>query len=223
VTSSVSEQAEEQTHGVVATRIRALELWVALALIVVWFALLTKFGAGDIYAVLGPYACVVAIVCYALRPRELRAALAVNLRSVLYGVGAGLVMTFLTYPAFRLAVQLVPQLDEQVQSLYTGAYSTTVPKALAWLTALVLAEEMLFRGLLPSALRERTGQRNAYVVALIAYTLAQLGSGSWIVALLAFGCGAVWTLLKAQSGSLLAPLIAHAIWTPTLILLYPVT
>ncbi|MEY4576881.1 MAG: hypothetical protein RL701_1584, partial [Pseudomonadota bacterium] len=35
--------------------------------------------------------------------------------------------------------------------------------------------------------------------------------------------GAVWTLLKAQSGSLLAPLIAHAIWTPTLILLYPVT
>jgi len=34
--------------------------------------------------------------------------------------------------------------------------------------------------------------------------------------------GAIWTAQRAYHDSLVAPLIAHAIWTPTVIVLLPV-
>jgi membrane protease YdiL (CAAX protease family) len=204
-------------------RPRTLALILSLVFTAVWFVLLSHFGQGDVYAVMGPYACAVSAACFALRPRELSGALAIHRRAVLSGLAVGVLMTALTYPVFQLAVKIAPWLDGQVQALYHGARSTTLPKALAWVTAVMLAEELLFRGLWPLALRGVMGPRKIYALALLAYSLAQLGSGSWIVALLAFVCGSAWTLLRVYTGSLLAPVIAHAIWTPVVILLYPVT
>jgi membrane protease YdiL (CAAX protease family) len=36
-------------------------------------------------------------------------------------------------------------------------------------------------------------------------------------------CGSIWTLQRVYTDSLLSPLIAHLIWSPIVILLYPVT
>jgi hypothetical protein len=36
-------------------------------------------------------------------------------------------------------------------------------------------------------------------------------------------CGSLWTAQRHLTRSLLSPLIAHLIWTPIVILLYPVT
>jgi membrane protease YdiL (CAAX protease family) len=41
--------------------------------------------------------------------------------------------------------------------------------------------------------------------------------------LLALVCGAVWTWQRRATGSMVAPLIAHLIWSPAVILLWPVT
>lgn len=195
----------------------------AFGFVVVWPLLMMRFGEGDIYAVIGPYACLIIVTCLALRPRELLAALKPTWRSVLSGLAVGAVMTLLTYPAFRLATHVVPWLDGQVQALYHGARSTTLPKALAWITAIGLAEELLFRGLLPLTLQPWRAERHAFTVALVAYTLAQLGTGSLIVALLALVCGALWSILILRTDSLLSSVIAHAIWSPTVIVLLPVT
>jgi membrane protease YdiL (CAAX protease family) len=54
------------------------------------------------------------------------------------------------------------------------------------------------------------------------YVLAQAGTGSVVVALMALVCGTVWTVQRHYTNSLLSPLIAHLIWTPTVILLRPV-
>lgn len=204
-------------------RPRALDLWVVFGLLGVWVALMSRFGDGDVYSVMGPYACAVTGVCFALSPRELLDTLSCDARGLLLGLGVGVVMTLLTYPAFDIATQLIPSLDKQVAALYRGADSTSLARALVWVAALVVAEEVLFRGVLPRALQVLTPPRTAFALAVLVYACAQLGSGSWIVFLLAIVCGTAWTLLRIYTGSLSPGLIAHGIWSPTLLLLYPVT
>jgi uncharacterized protein len=206
------------------TRARSFgELTLLAAVIVLWFSLMRRFGQGDVYAVMGPYACFVAAVCVALRPRQVWAWLQAHARAIAIGLGVGALMTLLTYPIFRGAVSVLPWLDGQVQGLYHGARSTTLSKALAWVAALALAEELLFRGVLPDVLRKFTSQRAAYAITTVIYALAQLGAGSVIVMLMALVCGTIWSVQRVYTRSLLSPLIAHLIWSPTVILLVPVT
>jgi membrane protease YdiL (CAAX protease family) len=200
-----------------------LTLITTIALVVIWVSLMSRFGSGDVYVVMGPYACVVIAMCIALSPRQLLQALACDGRGLLWGLGIGVLMTSLVYPAFDLAVQLVPALQPQVAGLYHVATSEHVYKAFAWILVLGVAEELLFRGILPRALQLWLAERTAFGIALLAYSFAQLGSGSWIVFLLALVCGAAWSGLRLYTGSLTPGLIAHAIFSPTVLLLHPVT
>jgi membrane protease YdiL (CAAX protease family) len=43
------------------------------------------------------------------------------------------------------------------------------------------------------------------------------------VSLIALVCGSIWTVLYRYTGSLTPSLIAHGIWSPTVIVLFPVT
>jgi membrane protease YdiL (CAAX protease family) len=188
-----------------------------------WFLLIQRFGAGDVYAVIGPYAYAISLLLIGLRPRVIAAWFAPHRRAIAIGLAVGVAMTVLTYPAFHLVAAAFPGFDSQVQSLYGGARSTTLPKALAWVVGIVLAEELLFRGVLPDALSRHVSERAAYAISLLVYVLAQAGTGSMIVALIAVVCGTLWSVERKLTNSLLAPLISHLIWTPTVILLYPVT
>jgi membrane protease YdiL (CAAX protease family) len=85
-----------------------------------------------------------------------------------------------------------------------------------------MAEELLWRGALLEALERRTSRLAAFAISVGSYALAQLGSGSWIVFALALVCGALWTLERLLTRSLLASAISHLIWTQTVILLHPV-
>jgi len=223
VNASPSSETHTEHAGITPGQPSALELWSTLGLTVLWIVMISRFGEGDVYSIMGPFAVAVCALCFGLRRSELLSSFRASAPGVLLGIAVGVGMTVLTYPAFQLAVKIVPSLDAQVQDLYHGARSTTLPKALAWVSAIVLAEEVLFRGVLPKALCQLTQRRYAYALAVVAYTVAQLGSGSFIVALLALACGTIWTILRVRTQSLLPALIAHAIWTPTTILLYPVT
>jgi membrane protease YdiL (CAAX protease family) len=201
-------------------------VWVLLilaGLISAWFLLIRRFGEGDVYAVLGPFACLVCAVTIALRPRAVRCWFQLKPRAIAIGLLVGVGMTVLTYPIFHLAAQAWPGLDSTVKGLYAGARSTTLPKALAWVVAIIVAEELLFRGVWPDALSEWISRRAAYGLSLLTYALAQCGTGSSIVMLTAAVCGSIWTIQRCYTGSVLSALIAHLIWTPTVILLYPVT
>lgn len=198
-------------------------LAVLAAMILGWALLIRRFGEGDVYAVVGPYALAVCVVMIALRPKTILAWLKPTKRAIWVGLAVGVGMTALTYPVFQLASMVYPELDGHVQSLYTGARSTTLPKALCWVIALVLAEELMFRGVLPDELSARMPERTAWAISLVVYALAQFGTGSFIVSLMALVCGAIWTWQRQYTDSLLSTVIAHLIWTPTVILLYPVT
>jgi uncharacterized protein len=199
-------------------------LLLMLGLIVCWGLLMQRFGSrGDIYAVMGPFALSVLLVVIALAGSKLAIWLRPNPRAVLSGLGVGVAMTLATYPAYALLRSLVPELEGHVAALYTAAHQTTPAAALPWVIAIIVAEELLWRGALLYVLERRVPPALAMAVSVATYTAAQFGTGSWIVMLLALVCGTLWTLQRHVTRSLLSPLLAHLIWTPTVILFFPVT
>jgi membrane protease YdiL (CAAX protease family) len=218
----------ESTEAREPASTRSTPAWVSSVvlmsvLILLWFLVIQRFGEGNVYAVLGPYACIATVLASMLDLHALRDWLKPHRNAIGIGVLVGIGMTVLTYPIFQLARMVMPDLDTMVKGLYIGARSTTLAKALAWVSAIAIAEEVLFRGVWPHVLSRHVSERHAYGISLVTYTLAQLGTGSIIVSLMALVCGSVWTVQRLYTRSLLSTIVAHLIWTPIVILLYPVT
>jgi len=189
--------------------------------LVLWFVLMGRFGAG-IYALMGPFALAVALLVGVVFRARLRAWLQPTRRGVLAGLLVGAGMTLATYPLYALACAIYPGLRIDVAVLYGAARDTPLAEALPWVLAIIVAEELLWRGALLEAFARRVSPHAAMVLSVATYCVAQAGTGSWIVTLLALVCGTLWTLQRHVTRSLLSPLIAHLIWTPTVILLLPV-
>jgi uncharacterized protein len=195
-----------------------------VALIAGWGLLMRRFSnSANIYATMGPFALTVVLLVGVLYRRELQRWFAPTLRRVLGGLAVGAGMTLLTYPAYAALRAIVPELEARVAVLYSAARETSLAQALPWVLAIIVAEELLWRGALLALLARRMPPVWAMAISIASYAAAQLGTGSWIVVALALACGTLWTLQRHWTGSLLSPLIAHLIWTPTVILLHPVT
>jgi membrane protease YdiL (CAAX protease family) len=195
-----------------------------VGLIAGWCLLLSRFGSGsNIYIVMGPFALTVILIVAALSDSALRRWLRPTPLAVLSGIGIGAAMTLVTYPLYGLMRSIVPGLDTEVAVLYSTAHQTALRQALPWTLAIIVAEELLWRGALLDVLAGRVSPWVAGAISVATYAAAQFGSRSWIVSLLALVCGSLWTAQRQLTHSLLSPLIAHLIWTPIVILLYPVT
>lgn len=195
---------------------------VLVALNVTWAFVMARFGHGDIYWAVGVHAVIAGAVVAALRGRALRAALVPRVRDVLFGLATGVAMTAGTYLAFDVTRELVPSLAGHVGRLYRAAGTDAPAVALAWTLIILTVEELLWRGAWVEVWTPRIGTGAAAVSGVIAFAVTQLGSGSVIVALVAGVCGAVWTALRVRTGSVVPGLVAHAVWTPTVILFHPV-
>lgn len=197
--------------------------FMALALMtVLWCAVMSQVGQREMYTIVGGYALAAAAWVGWLFRDALQGWFRVRARDLAIGAGVGVAMTVLTYPLYQLAVTLVPSLAPVVAGLYQSSHQGHWLAALVWLVVIILAEELLFRGAWLAVLSQRVGTRTALGLSVALYAGAQAFSGSLVVALLALCCGMLWTLERALTGSLLAPLISHLIWTPTTILLRPV-
>lgn len=223
-TSTADQQMPEQ--AVAEDRPHVLStnyLWLIFGLSAIWGVLMHQFGESPIYWVMGPYAFVASVVLLVTRGHALRSRLRPTFRLVAFGVGMGVLMTLLTYPAFNLSKQFFPQLVGNVGDLYRQSQAERLGVALVSVTVIATAEELLWRGAWYEAWYPRIGPLKAGAVAVASYALTQLCSGSFIVCLLALVCGTAWTLMRHYTKSMVPALIAHLIWTPTVILLVPVT
>ena len=196
--------------------------FVLIALTVCWGVMMLQFGRREIYWLVGGYALFASACLLLAFGKRLGKSLRVDLRSVLVGLGVGVVMTVLTYPLYQLAVELVPGLEPTVRGLYRTSHKEDMATAVAWTVVILSTEELLFRGAWLMWLEERLGKRGALAASVGLYALAQACTGSFVVALLALCCGTLWTLERMLTGSVVAPLLSHMIWTPTVILLRPV-
>ena len=89
-----------------------------------------------------------------------------------------------------------------------------------YLLCAVFGEEVLFRGVLPAVWGEKLGAARAAAASAALFALLHLGSapapgGSFsaagVQALCAFGAGLLLTAVRARTGSIALPLLAHAL------------
>jgi len=94
--------------------------------------------------------------------------------------------------------------------------------ALTWglLPLAVISEEVVWRGLVQDRLERRLGPLPGALITAVIYGTAHLPAGGWLAAL-ALTCGLYWGLLRAYTGSLLVPLIAHLAWDFSVMVLFP--
>ncbi|HEV8550202.1 MAG TPA: CPBP family glutamic-type intramembrane protease [Polyangiaceae bacterium] len=91
------------------------------------------------------------------------------------------------------------------------------------LSAIVVAEELVWRGFVLDAATERFGTRRGWLVAAGLYALAALPTVylqrdpvaglNPLLVMAAFGCGLVWTFLSGRFGRLLPSTVAHLVFT----------
>ncbi len=183
---------------------------------------MSRFGQGDVYAPLGGLAMgVIAFVVWAAR-HVVVAGLRPHVGHLALGIAVGLATTVLTYPIFDLAVTWLPQLQPMVRELYQDAAVGSLAGRLAWVTVIIVAEELLFRGLVPELLRRRMSATTAIYGAIVVYAASTLGSASIIVFAMALVMGAIWTIMRVKTDSLVPGLVAHLVWTPSVIVVWPV-
>ncbi len=133
--------------------------------------------------------------------------------SVLVGLGVGVIWVVATQIGHALLCRLVPSFIDRVRDLYAIAVDDRRRDVLVALVSMAVAEEFVFR---------LVAQRElGIVVAVAAYTIVQAVERNWALLLAGAACGVVWGLVYAWRDALVAPLLAHVIWTGTLTFLWP--
>lgn len=145
-------------------------------------------------------------------------------RPIAIGIAAGVLMALATHAGFRLALLiLVPELEAQAGELYGQLDDWPGRPAAALILALVvLAEELVWRGLAVDLLRPRLSAPLVVLAAAALYAIPQLATGSPLVVLLGLGCGMIWTTERLITGSLVAPLATHLVWDLAIFIVWPV-
>ncbi len=144
------------------------------------------------------------------------------------GISAALLTVVATYSLFGPISEAVPAFGAAIRRLYAVLRSegyAPLPLTIVILT-IVAAEEIVWRGRMLGG--DETSSRpvpwqvaQALLYAAV-YGFSHSSSGSILLVFIAFGFGAIWALLRLASGSLWAPLVAHALWDMAVLILWPV-
>lgn len=141
----------------------------------------------------------------------------------LRGIVAGLGMAVATWGVYPWARTWVPDLAVAVARLYAQLQDPPGPVlALPIIALVVVAEELVWRGVVFDVLERRFPVWVAITLGAIVYAVPQLASGSWVLVGLALGCGLVWTAQRQFSGGLLVPTVTHLTWDILIFVAVPV-
>lgn len=147
----------------------------------------------------------------------------VSSRSALLGLGVGGAMAAATWILYPISIDLVPSIAVEVPKLYALLRQPPGPVwAFPVLLLVVTAEELVWRGLAIDVFSRHTTASGAVLLAALLYTLPQVAFRSPLLVVVAFSCGMVWGVLRARTGGLTAPLLAHLIWDLLVFVLFPV-
>ena len=137
----------------------------------------------------------------------------ISVTEVLLGGGIGLLWVAATRVGAALLQTFAPSFSGQMAELYQFTDRASAGRLAGALVAMAIAEELLFRGLI---------QASAGLPATaVLYAGVQLVQRRWPLVLAAALGSVVWGGLYAWRGGLVAPSIAHVVWTVTLALVWP--
>lgn len=137
----------------------------------------------------------------------------VGVPEVASGVAVGAAWLVATHVGHAVLCRLFPTFVEQVRDLYRLGVDARPARVIGPILAMAVAEELLFRGVVQGTA--------GYLVGVAVYTVVQVVERKWALVLAAFLGGAIWGGLFAWTGGLVAPVVAHATWTLSLTLVWP--
>lgn len=132
---------------------------------------------------------------------------------VAIGALLGLALAAASWAAWWVRGVAPVDITPDVQALYATLRLPPGPvRGLPLMLLTITAEEIIFRGLLLDTLRARLGGVGAVGVGAFIYAAANLGSGTWILPVVALLLGAGWGALAERSRGLWVPLACHCVW-----------
>lgn len=132
---------------------------------------------------------------------------------VAVGLLVGAAWLVATHVGHAVLCRLFPSFVAQVRDLYGLGADDPATRVVGPIIAMAAAEELLFRGVI---------QGLAGIIAgVVVYTAVQFVERKWALALAALLGGIVWGGLFEITGGLVAPIVAHALWTLSLTLVWP--
>lgn len=153
---------------------------------------------------------------------RLRDRIAMSPKTSWIGLGAGLALAAATHALYPLAEAWMPGLDVHVRALYEVLEDPPgIVAATPVLILVVTAEELVFRDVLVTALSRYYAAALAGALAVLLYVVPQLIGGSWLLSLVAFGCGIIWTALRLWTGGVWAAWVCHVVWDLAVFVLFP--
>lgn len=193
----------------------------ALFVIVVWFAATASSGTFGAWPAVGGAAIVLGLAAALVRPAGTRTLLRGNGRLVGLGALVGAAMIALSYLVQPRLVALVPYLADETAALYE-AVRMLPPVAVALLLAPVtLGEELAWRGAVQDTLVRGLGTWTGVALTAVLYALSIAPMGSSLLVGIALAWGVTWGALRAATGSLVPPLVAHLAWSAVVVLWFP--
>jgi membrane protease YdiL (CAAX protease family) len=154
---------------------------------------------------------------------QLKELMCTSPREVLAATVVGLALVAATHTTYGVASFLFPGLGVSVAELYEGIQSTMphILLTLPLVLAVVLAEELVWRGVAFDLMRPRFSARGTILVATALYSVPQLIGGAWLLVLAALVLGLILSIQRTTTKSLAAPLVTHAIWSVSIFVLFP--
>jgi NADH dehydrogenase len=148
-----------------------------------------------------------------LKPSLFRIVTGLGAGVALYGISLlGLAGLSLMWPGWEASARILYAWREGHSPLFIGST----------LVMIVLAEEVLWRGVVARYLMERHGRALGIVFAAAIYALAHGATFNPVLLLAALGCGLYWGALYAATDDLVTPTISHLVWDILLLFLFPV-
>ena len=181
---------------------------------VAWGALF-GFGRADFWTRAAVAGLVIGAYAIVVQRAELEDLLRLTAADVAIGVVAAGVLYGVFWSGHAILRRWLPALAAQVDNLY-DVRSVRRPARLPIAAVLLVVgpcEELFWRGLV----QERAG----FAVALAGYAAVHLWERKAVLVLAAVVGGAFWGALFAWRGTLIAPLVSHALWDLAIVVWRP--
>jgi len=220
--AGVPEQAAHKRPIATRRSARVRSFYTAPVLLVIPLVWLSAFVAGrwiGIVPAVGAASALLSLLVLATQGRSIQVLFRLRVRPLLIGLVAAPLLVAACYAGFAVLAPRLPALARGTAELY-ARFPERGPAQAVVIVLVVLAEEILWRGALQSALAPRCGRATTLGAALV-YALAHVTAGSLLLVVMALVLGALWSLLRALTDSLWPPLLTHLAFDLALLFLRP--
>lgn len=146
-----------------------------------------------------------------------------TLSNVLLGISSAVILYGIFWAGNFFSQIIFHFAKPEISAIYTiRNEGQAVSMALVLLFVTSPGEELFWRAFLQKWTMERFGPLSGWLLGAIIYAGVHVFSGNIMLTLAALVAGLFWGFLYWRSGSILACIISHALWTVAIFILWPI-